>query len=214
MSVRQATHDSLDQFACSLVHSLPFCPSTAYSVPLPAPNGRTTYDAASLPSTVSQPILSSLQNFARSLLTFACGRDVFSPLQTCEGCMEAYRSWVCAVSLPRCGEAPASALRPRDQTVFQLDSPPAMLMHPPNDPPRISSLAPLDRAYAEILPCLETCQAVDRACPATLQWACPLATVNANASYGVGFVDSEDGRKGQGKTGRAFDESGRTWCNM
>ncbi|KIJ19438.1 hypothetical protein PAXINDRAFT_42878, partial [Paxillus involutus ATCC 200175] len=71
-------------FPCSLVHSLPYCPSTAYAVPLPPPQAPAlSYDASSLPSTISIPLLQYMTNFTTMLLTFACGRDLYSPLQTC-----------------------------------------------------------------------------------------------------------------------------------
>lgn len=47
----------------------------------------------------------------------------------------------------------------------------------------------MDRNYATLLPCLETCQAVERACPPFIGFKCPRVSVNANHSYGVGYVD-------------------------
>lgn len=179
------------------MHSLPFCPLTAYAVPLPpTPDGATSYTNSNLPTNTSGPLIDSLNNFTISLLTFACGRDVYSPRQTCETCATAYRNWACAVSFPRCGEAP-----------------PALNVQAPALAPPTRTMQGAAPAYSELLPCIETCQEVDRACPPMLQWACPDVAVNANWSYGVGFVDGWDGDQGRGVPGVAQDQWGMSWCN-
>ena len=73
--------------------------------------------------------------------------------------------------------------------------------------------------YSELLPCLETCHAVDRACPPNMQWTCPRAGLGAERSYGVGFIDREGddvsggGVEGGGTTGMSQDFNGNVWCN-
>ncbi|KAL1701744.1 stretch-activated Ca2+-permeable channel component-domain-containing protein [Schizophyllum commune] len=92
-------------FPCPLAHSLPFCPSVAYAVPLGAPgDGAGSYTSTNFPAQVADPLLSSLTNFTTSLSTFACGRDMYSPLVGCAECQRRYREWVCGVGVPRCGE--------------------------------------------------------------------------------------------------------------
>lgn len=207
-------------FACPLVHSLPYCPLTSYAVPFPpTPDGATTYSASNLPSNVSDLLISSLSNFTIALLTFPCGRDVYSPIQTCESCATAYRTWACQVSLPRCGEIPptlasslASQPTPSKQSKESNNMPlptPAILSHPPAQ----SRLEPAINTYDELLPCIETCHAMDRACPPFLGITCPHTTVNANWSYGVGFIDAWAGTQGEGNPGVAQDQWGVTWCN-
>jgi calcium channel MID1 len=93
------------------VHSLPYCPAVAYSVPLPPPQSpSTSYISTNLPSNISDPLIAYIGNFTASLLTFACGRDIYSPVQSCYDCQAAYREWACAVSFPRCAEAPQNTL--------------------------------------------------------------------------------------------------------
>ncbi|KDQ17414.1 hypothetical protein BOTBODRAFT_53511 [Botryobasidium botryosum FD-172 SS1] len=195
-------------FPCPLVHSLPYCPQIAYAVPLPPPPlPLTSYISTTVPTNVSAPLISSLTNFTTSLLSFPCGRDVYSPLRTCADCQTSYRNWACAVSFPRCGENSIPASVP--DSVPR----PALLSHPPKDAPRATGYNPLDVAYNELLPCIENCQAVLRDCPAMLGWACPVMDGNANMTYGVGYVDSMDGGIQQGWTGAAQDEFGWVWCN-
>ncbi|KAH7886736.1 stretch-activated cation channel Mid1 [Phlebopus sp. FC_14] len=197
-------------FPCPLVHSLPYCASTAYAVPLPPPQAPAiAYDATSLPKTISDPLLHYVSNFTAMLLTFACGRDLYSPLQTCADCQYKYLSWLCSVSFPRCSEpvpspdgndaqVPLSALQPQPSGVT----------------PRNVFFPTVNYSYASLLPCLETCNAVDRACPNFLGFKCPLPQFNADSSYGVGFIDgTEGGVIEQGKTGTAQDKWGNIWCN-
>jgi calcium channel MID1 len=55
---------------------------------------------------------------------------------------------------------------------------------------------------------------VDRTCPPVLKWTCPVASLNANQSYGVGFVDAWDGREDKGLPGfPQDDEAGVAFCN-
>ncbi|KAF8578525.1 hypothetical protein K439DRAFT_1638739 [Ramaria rubella] len=200
-------------FDCPLAHSLPFCPLVSYAVPLPpTPDGTTSYTSSNLPSNISDPLISSLSNFTTSLLTFPCGREAFSPILTCESCANAYRAWACAVSLPRCGEIPSSlastlAAQPTSSKGPPLPTP-ALISHP-------SAVARLQEngPYDELLPCIETCYAVDRSCPPLFGWTCPHPTVNANFSYGVGFIDGFDGSEGKGVPGVAQDRWGVAWCN-
>ena len=68
--------------------------------------------------------------------------------------------------------------------------------------------------YTLLLPCIETCTAVDRACPPFLEFQCPTRKFNAAASYGVGYVDGADGDEGEGVAGAAQDRWGNVWCHL
>ncbi|KAI0275521.1 stretch-activated cation channel Mid1 [Russula aff. rugulosa BPL654] len=178
-------------FSCQLVHGLPYCPTTAYSVPLPEPpDSAPAYNA---------------------LLVTACGRDFYSPLQTCADCQAAYRRWLCAVSLPRCGEFPQDQQQQQQQQQAVV---PALSPQPSGTTPRNAVLGN-STEYTALLPCIETCNAADRACPVFLGFRCPDAKVStAQQSYGIGFIDSADGddRDG-GVPGSAQDQWGNVYCN-
>ncbi|KAG1850506.1 stretch-activated cation channel Mid1 [Suillus tomentosus] len=198
---------SIPSFPCPLVHSLPFCPSTSYAVPLPFPQSpASSYDSSNLPQSVSDPLLQYMTNFTTMLLTFACGRDLYSPLQTCESCQEAYRTWLCSVSFPRCAEPPSS---------FSSPSSPMPALTPPQSGSnnRNPFLPNVSYSYQTVLPCLEVCSAADRACPHFLGMKCPTPRFNASSSYGVGFIDGKQGVFGSGSTGTAQDRWGNVWCN-
>ncbi|KAH9476226.1 Stretch-activated cation channel MID1 [Psilocybe cubensis] len=222
-------------FTCPLVHSLPYCPSISYAVPLPPPsNGDTYTDAAStLPSTLTTPLLSYFANFTAVLTTHACGRDWYSPVVGCDDCERAYRAWLCAVSFVRCGEEPASGAslaegasgpqkrQSQQQKPLTIPTPPrpALQSIPPSSTPRNPFLPVLQTGYTALLPCVEQCYAADRACPPFVGFRCPgvvefgTTTVGAKASYGVGYLDGEDGEEGAGATRVAQDRWGNVWCN-
>ncbi|KAI0245821.1 stretch-activated Ca2+-permeable channel component-domain-containing protein [Lactifluus subvellereus] len=209
-------------FSCPLVHALPYCPTTAYAAPLPAPPARAlAYDASNMPDNLTAPLLGYLTNFTTSLLTAACGRDAYSPLKTCADCQAAYRHWLCSVSLPRCGEFPQTQTTTRgagaqqQRVLAAAPPPPALQPQASGAPQRNPALGKVVGApYAALLPCIETCNAVDRACPVFLGFRCPLPDFTANASYGLGFVDSADGDvQGGGVPGAAQDRWGNVFCN-
>jgi calcium channel MID1 len=219
-----------ENFPCPLVHSLPYCPMVSYSVPLPAPPaGATSYTDANLPQSVRDAVIASVSNFTSSLRTFPCGRDWYSPLQTCTGCQNAYRKWVCSIAFPRCGESIpdssrgvasssiTSQLAFNDNPNAAPDDPlpqAALVSRSANAAPRSPFLPSLNAAYSELLPCIETCQTVDRSCPPLLGWKCPAVNVNADMSYGLGFIDSWDGTiERGGRPGVPQDAFGRIWCN-
>jgi len=215
-------------FACSLVHSLPFCPGVAYSVPLPPPpEPDITYDSTNLPDQVTTVFLSNMANFTAVLTSFACGRDWYSPLVGCDDCQREYRKWLCAISFTRCSEpspanpdaftaVPASPSVTGLKASLQTNSAgsqvvfSALLPQQTSDPPRNPALG---SAYDMLLPCLEMDNELDRVCPPLVQFICPIRRFNAAASYGVGYIDGPDGEQYQGLTGGSQDRWGNVWCH-
>ncbi|KAF8203340.1 stretch-activated Ca2+-permeable channel component-domain-containing protein [Pholiota molesta] len=195
----------------------PLLPSVAYAMPLQAPPAPAlAHTAATLPANLTAPLLSYTTNFTTVLTTFACGRDWYSPLVGCADCQAAYRAWLCAVSLPRCAEAPAAASSPgvaASQSNAQAPLQPALSAQPASSTPRNQFMPAFDGAYSVLLPCLEQCHATDRACPPFVGFQCPTAAFGAARSYGVGYIDAADG-DGAGLTGAAADRWGNVWCNM
>ncbi|CAL1702382.1 unnamed protein product [Somion occarium] len=197
-------------FDCPIVHSLPFCPSISYAVPIQGPSlPASAHDTTTLPEEFYSPLLEVLTNFTVSLTTFPCGRDMYSPIVGCADCQQAYRRWLCAIWFPRCSEAAPDS---GDSTQKPLS---ALQAQAPSATPRSPSLPPFPSGYNALLPCLETCTAVDRACPISLGFKCPIPRFTAKASYGVGYIDTgEEGDEGGGLTGTAQDRWGNVWCNL
>ena len=195
----------------------------AYTIPLPAsllPNNQISFDSTSLPSGISDHLLSSLTNFTTNLLTFPCGRDMYSPIVTCEDCQAAYRRWLCAVSFVRCGEPssppPDGFPPPTGPGQRQILSALLPIPSPTSDTSaniRNSQMPALGADYLMLLPCWEICTAADRACPPFMQFRCPVPRFNARDSYGVGYIDGFNGDEVKGVTGVAQDQWGNIWCN-
>ncbi|KAF5376385.1 hypothetical protein D9757_008659 [Collybiopsis confluens] len=209
-------------FSCPLAAFLPYCPGVTYAVPLPSPQNSDIlmYDSTNIPSSISDTLASYFTNFTTTLTTQACGRDYYSPLQTCADCQRSYFRWLCSVSFPRCGEASPSSSSSTTPSIVSStsDSPtPTSALQPQStsSSPRNAAFPTLNTPYEVLLPCIETCQAADRACPNFLGFACPLARFNANESYGVGYIDgAEPDKEGLGVPGSAQDRWGNVWCNL
>ena len=218
-------------FSCPLVYSLPYCPTVSYAVPLPAPPSPfSVYDSTNIPSSLVGPLLQYMANFTTTLLSIACGRDLYSPLVTCADCQYAYRTWLCTISFTRCSEpspgsaisssvpsASATGIGATDQLLGDTNEQvpiSALVPQPTSAPQRNPYLPNMTTSYTALLPCLEVCTAVDRACPSFLGFRCPHLRFNAAASYGVGYVDEgRDGIEGHGLTGTTQDQWGNIWCN-
>ncbi|KAJ3777791.1 stretch-activated cation channel Mid1 [Lentinula raphanica] len=213
-------------FACPLAAFLPYCPGVTYAIPLPSPDNSdlSIYDSTNLPSAISDTLTAYFTNFTTTLTTQACGRDYYSPLQTCADCQRAYFRWLCSVSFPRCGEQSPSTTTSTSATssptpttdTTTIPSPTSALQpQASSSVPRNPAFTSLNTSYSVLLPCIETCQAADRACPNFLGFACPLARFNANESYGVGYIDgAEPDGQGLGVPGQAQDRWGNVWCNF
>ena len=56
-----------------------------------------------------------------------------------------------------------------------------------------------------LLPCLEMCDVVDRACSSFVWFTRPKYQLNAAARHDVGYIGSADGEEGQDVTGGSQD---------
>lgn len=91
---------------CALLYNLTFCSEVAYAVP----SNPLLFD----PSTGGVPFLAALydahaanlyQNFNYSLQQVPCKTSSvqqYSLARTCDDCARAYKTWLCAVTIPRC----------------------------------------------------------------------------------------------------------------
>ncbi|KIY44700.1 hypothetical protein FISHEDRAFT_50889 [Fistulina hepatica ATCC 64428] len=218
-----------DSFTCPLVMSLPYCPSVAYPIPLDASDSGYPYNDSTLPTYISDPLISYLSNFTTTLTTFACGRDLYSPIVTCADCQREYRTWLCRISFPRCGEvspenpdaittlalpptATGVGALPTAGSASAVDS--ALVTQTAYATPRNTNFPAYADGYDMLLPCLEVCTAADRACPYFLGFKCPMKKFNAASSYGVGYIDSGvEGQEGGGAVKSIQDRYGNIWCN-
>ena len=196
---------------CALLYNLTFCSEVAYAVPsnpllfdpstgVPALAARYDSNAAAL-----------YQNFNYSLQQVACKTpsvQQYSLARTCDDCARAYKTWLCAVTIPRCEDFSSTKpyLMPRNTAADFANgsSLPDLphLYHADNITSWISTVAsnssrnPIIDAdirpgpYKEVLPCEDLCYDLMQSCPASLGFQCPLAGKGLDASYGKRSRDS------------------------
>ncbi|KAL5366174.1 stretch-activated Ca2+-permeable channel component-domain-containing protein [Aspergillus floccosus] len=166
---------------CAVVYDLPFCSEVAYAVPAnPHKNIdeiRRIYDdnAAAL-----------YKNFTYSLAQVQCNASNetrYSLATTCNDCANAYKQWLCAVTIPRCADFSNQAdfLHPRNVgQSFDNNTAPAVTNNTQLDHPAYTrSRNPLIDSeirpgpYKEILPCQDVCHTLVKRCPSVLGFQCP-----------------------------------------
>lgn len=191
-------------FPCPLAWNIPICPNIAYAAALDPFPGSTSQSINSLPSGLQETIQTSLNAFSTSLLTTACGRDLYSPISTCEDCFYEYRDWLCRTVIPRCASM-------SNATSSQASIMPKTIQRTPETPRSNWSSIP-SFTYNELLPCLGTCRRVERTCPVVLTIRCPVRGITANASYAY-HGDADDAGSFEGEEDDGIDAWGNRWCN-
>ncbi|CAG8792536.1 27757_t:CDS:1, partial [Racocetra persica] len=93
----------------------------------------------------------------------------------CDDCRVAYKDWICAVSIPRCGTTNSNVIpRPVNQSRI---------------PTIDQNLNPGE--YQEIPPCMNLCYNVTQSCPPILLFTCPPnGTFNSVLSLSYGMMSS------------------------
>ncbi|PBP22798.1 calcium influx-promoting protein ehs1 [Diplocarpon rosae] len=192
----QTSFDMLQDGNCAVVYDLSFCDQTAYSVPS---NPNVFPNMSALASFYDNATQASFANFEKVLAQIPCETTAsaqYSLARTCTDCREAYKSWLCAVSIPRCTDFTKTDpwLRPRamgqpypngtllDERDRQIASTTAGNA---SRNARIDELL-VPGPYKEVLPCDELCFNLVRSCPAAMGFGCPqLGDIGFNESYGV-----------------------------
>lgn len=198
---------------CQIIYNLSFCSEVAYSVPSNPTIFTTPQQLGLFYDNIAQ---GWYQNFSYSLQQIPCNStDLtirYSFARGCNDCASAYKTWLCAVSIPRCADftsnLPYLAERGLDTEFFNKTSNQTI----PNDPERLAfystgndtyntaslrSRNPLIESevrpgpYKEIKPCMDLCWSLVQSCPSDFGFTCPrLGSWGAQVSYGQ---RSEDG---------------------
>ena len=144
--------------------------------------------------------------FEKSLQQVACNTTSsaqYSLARNCTDCANAYKQWLCAVSIPRCEDFSnqASYLQPRavgypfvnttlnqlfnntEDTALSAANQMHRYMNSSRNPMIDSAIVP--GPYKEVLPCKDLCYNLVQSCPAILQFQCPLPGFGLNYSYGT-----------------------------
>ena len=183
---------------CAVIYNLTFCSSVAYAVP----SNDTKLNHTELTLLYDNDARNKYQNFRKSLQQIPCNTTSsaqYSLARNCSDCDNAYRAWLCAVTIPRCEDfsSNASYLMPRlvsktftngstalglNEDPYTADNKSALYMNSSRNPMIDESIMP--GPYKEMLPCTDLCYEIVRSCPANLGFACPLKNHGLNQAYG------------------------------
>ncbi|EAW12490.1 MID1 family protein [Aspergillus clavatus NRRL 1] len=165
---------------CAVLFNLSFCSEVAYAVPS---NPQLGVDA--LRSTYDNYAASLYKNFSYSLDQIQCNTSnetSFSLAVGCNDCADAYKQWLCAVTIPRCADFSSTEgfLRVRNAAQPFING---SSLDPDDsrrgDPAQNASRNPMIDSdvrpgpYKEILPCRDICYNLVKRCPSALGFSCP-----------------------------------------
>lgn len=191
---------------CAVVFNLTFCSTVAYAVPANPTRYSNLDDLAALYDGNASSLYA---NFSYSLQQIACNTTPsaqYSLVKTCDDCAAAYKTWLCAVTIPRCADYTLSAAEVADPSAYSFLMPRnvAQAPLPGSKEPPVTNRTLLDSLatnssrnnatiagliqpgpYRELLPCEDLCYDLVRSCPAALGFGCPTKGKGLEASYGV-----------------------------
>ncbi|KAL1959032.1 hypothetical protein VTO42DRAFT_3273 [Malbranchea cinnamomea] len=175
---------------CAIVYDLDFCSEVAYAVP-----SNPSLNKTQLADIYDKNAAALYKNFSYSLQQIPCNAsdsEQYSLARNCTHCAEAYKQWLCAVTIPRCHDFTSSLDHLQERNTGQAFLNGTML---PDDYPGRANVASnssrnsiIDTEikpgpYKEVLPCIDLCHELVRSCPSALGFRCPRKEW-LEASYG------------------------------
>lgn len=156
---------------CQLVFNLTFCEHVAYSVPKSS-NLNIDSSFETLGSLYDEYAENIYNNFSKAIQQIACDAEDdqrYSPIVSCDDCALAYKNWLCGVTIPRCTTSNQTQYKFRDLKKSRNE-----YINQVIDPPS---------PYFEILPCIDMCHSIVRACSSDFGFACPEGNHSITKSY-------------------------------
>ena len=187
---------------CAVIYNLSFCTDVAYAVPT-NPKNTTLTNITELGTVYDDYARNMYTNFSKSLQQIPCNTTSsaqYSLARNCTDCAQAYKNWLCAVTIPRCEDfsSPAQYLVPRAisqpfaqngtsgttalDPIFSAQNKSVIYMNSSRNPLIDTQIVP--GPYKEVLPCKDLCYDLIQSCPASLGFACPLKDHGLELSYG------------------------------
>jgi calcium channel MID1 len=189
---------------CALLYNLTFCSEVAYAVPSNPQLFDPSTGVPKLAALYDSNAATLYQNFNYSLQQIPCKTpsvQQYSLARTCDDCARAYKTWLCAVTIPRCEDfsSPEQFLMPRNTAadfvngsslsslnLYNADNitawNTAVASNSSRNPLIDSDVKP--GPYKEVLPCEDLCYDLMQSCPASLGFGCPIEGRGLNVSYG------------------------------
>jgi calcium channel MID1 len=162
------------------------------------------------------------QNFTYSLQQIPCNTTSsaqYSLARNCTDCARDYKSWLCAVTIPRCDDISAVSkpyLMPRNLQQGLINGTSLDLgavglpANSTTDQPWMdtSRFGPVDDVikpgpYRELLPCIDVCYELVKSCPASLGFGCPMQEDMIPRSYGTDDGQLTCNRVGSDQPGKS-----------
>ena len=192
---------------CAVVFNLTFCDEVAYAVPS---NNNTFPNTTLLANFYDDFARDMYANFNKNLAQIQCEAEStqrYSLVRNCSQCAEAYKAWLCFVTIPRCEDFTKedSYLWPRainqpfpDKSTLpqsQIDS----ILANKTGGVNTSRIARIDDVvkpgpYKEVLPCEDLCYNIVQSCPASLGFSCPQpGMIGFDQSYGQRTEEDANG---------------------
>ncbi|KHN95385.1 uncharacterized protein MAM_06662 [Metarhizium album ARSEF 1941] len=180
---------------CKVVTDLEFCDEIQYAVP--GNDGK--YNNTELAKAYDDYARAMYDNFLKVMMQIQCETDRtsrYSLARTCDDCRNAYKRWLCTVSIPRCedfqGDSRFSVIRNVAQpfpngSMLPVDLRTSLAQVPSQNASRNAFIDTNIQPgpYREILPCEDICYQVVQSCPAKIGFKCPREGMYAfNVSYG------------------------------
>ncbi|RPB26846.1 hypothetical protein L211DRAFT_780828 [Terfezia boudieri ATCC MYA-4762] len=198
---------------CQIIYDLPFCSEVAYAAPSNPTIFTTPQQLGSFYDNIAQ---GWYRNFSYSLQQIPCNSTdltlQYSFARNCDDCASAYKTWLCAVSIPRCADFTSNLPYLADRGLYTEFFNKTSNKTIPNDPKKLAfysrgnvtynaaslrSRNPLIESelrpgpYKEIKPCMDLCWSLVQSCPSDFGFTCPrMGSWGAQVSYGQ---RSEDG---------------------
>ena len=166
----------------------------AYAVPT---NPEKWSNVTALGQHYDQYAANSYIAFNKSLAQIPCNTTSsaqYSLARNCTDCADAYKRWLCAVTIPKCEDFSKddTYLLPRgvpnvnlteqfpNNPAFNPEQKSVQFTNGSRNPMIDDDIQP--GPYKEVLPCIDLCYGLVQSCPANLQFACPLE------GYGLSYV--------------------------
>lgn len=168
---------------CAVIYNLSFCTDIAYAVPY---NPYSNLNLPALGNFYDNQASLLHENFTFSLEQIACNTSSsaqYSLARNCSDCDRTYRSWLCAVTIPRCEDFSAEHDWLQNRSVSQpfwnntntsgIDNSnkTSQVTNSSRQPMIDQMIQP--GPWKEVLPCEDLCYRLVQSCPAALDFACP-----------------------------------------
>ncbi|KAF4976604.1 hypothetical protein FZEAL_6751 [Fusarium zealandicum] len=166
---------------CNVVTDLEFCNETQYAVP----GNDKKYNNTELARVYDDYAKKMYANFEKVLAQISCEAvpdSRYSLARDCSQCREAYKRWLCTVSIPRCEDVIAgghtSVIRNAAQAFPNGTKLASTFLKGLVTANNASRNAFIDKTikpgpYKEMLPCEDICYDVVQSCPAAIGFNCP-----------------------------------------